>query len=223
MWRRGKWHSANAKRKNSCSSNQDQMFNAVQWGTNSQHINSFTLCCVVLHLYILCNVHTLLILMLSLFLRFWKECCATPSHHHLLPRPKLNRQIAHNVFSTLFFRIRSGIVQPWPILTWGEKKNEWKKFRSITRKQRTTVSFGRTNENDAKIHKINRVDLKKMEWMPERSRISYSKRARRYIPALCLQIVYYFACGPDREVRERERERKMERERGGGKEREGDR
>lgn len=113
--------------KNSCSSNQDQMFNAVQWGTNSQHINSFMLCRVV------CVPDVVAFCACVFFSR--KECNALPSHHlSRLPRPNLNRPACSaTYFQLFFFFVQFDTVQHSGRCeqTWGEKVSLKKKCAKI--------------------------------------------------------------------------------------------
>lgn len=137
-----KWH--NATRKNSCSSNQDQMFNAVQWGsTNSQHINSFvqytftfvrssSRCCVAF---------------LWIFFCFFFGTNARLCHRATTILPySSNFQSPNNwhqhwsccarTYFQLFFFCLLRVVQQWRTLMWGVEVS-WKNrvnFTSMTDK-----------------------------------------------------------------------------------------
>lgn len=142
-----------SERKNSCTRNQDQMFNAVQWA----HINSFMLCRVPCAR----TPHLDGVAVPPCFFLVRMQCAAIAQPPFTSTKFK-SRQ--HYVASTLFvfcfaFWCAVWMVQHRP---WGEKVSLKKskqraKILFITRKQRTTISFAHTNDYDAKFHKTNRT------------------------------------------------------------------
>lgn len=90
-WQR--WKMTQRTRKNSCS-NQDQMFNAVQWA--SQTANTL----IHLHCVVLGERSSSWCCCRCLFC-FRKECNALAAHHLVLARPNLYRQPASQSANTL--------------------------------------------------------------------------------------------------------------------------
>lgn len=114
--------------KNSCSSNQDQMFNAVQWGTNSQHINSFMLCRVV------CVPDVVAFCACVFFFSKRMQRFAIAPPLTLTSSEFKSASMQRYVFSTLLFfcSIRYGPTQ-WPMRTNVGRKSEFeKKMRKNT-------------------------------------------------------------------------------------------
>lgn len=111
--------------KNSCTSNQDQMFNAVQ----CQHINSFMLCRVVC-----------VFLMLSLsgpcFLILDTKKCTPPPL--MLTSSKFKSPTCSATYFKLFFFVfffvlfNSIWAAQWPMQTYVGRKSEWKNAQKYT-------------------------------------------------------------------------------------------